>query len=1091
MRSHHQFNSMNKMKRSLLIAFVLLSIVGGTSARQRCDGYQVQLSHHGVLTTISFLNDSIVHVTKTYDRDYRSDSLIVFPRLKSPSICSCEKRKQHLLITTRRVVVDCHLRTGLITLKRLNGQTLVSEQSTVFTPCKDGPFDAYTIKQAFTLSPTERIYGLGQVQNGLLNQRGQHIRLLNENMKICVPVFLSSKGYMLYWENYSPTDFDDDGRITSFTSTGKAADYYVIVGSNALSAQRALFDLTGHVPMPALWNLGVWQSKERYTSSSELLDALKRLRSLRVPVDGIVQDWQYWGDNLHWNAQQFLNPAFSDYQQMIDSIHALHAKLLVSVWPDYGPATEQYQHLQSLGKLLPGKSFPNDVESRVYDAFDSYARSYYWHHIYEGLLRHGVDALWLDSTEPDYAGSEADMDFVTGAGRTWRSLRNAFPLATVLGVYHHHRQTPSLAHKRVSILTRSAFAGMQRTGAFVWSGDIDASWQTLAHQIPAALNASISGFPLWNSDTGGFWVRNFEGGCQNPAYRRLFARWTQFSTFTPMLRFHGTNTPREIWNYGSEGDAEGTYDNILRYIRLRYRLLPWLYSQVHQLNTKGELLMGALPLYFPHDSQAAEIIDEYLFGQSFLVAPMLSDKADGRQVYLPSGNDWIDFWTGETLKGGQWLYKQAPYHVIPLYVRAGSIMPWGPDVQYATEKKWDDMEIRVYPGADGDFTLYEDAFDGYGYEQSQSSEIRFHWDDQAKQLTIGERNGAYPGMIQQRTFRVVVVTPEQPLADGRAMTGSQMVTYDGRRTTVDMSGKQAACRQMAANPFITHIYTADPSAHVWADGRLYVYASHDIYPARGCDLMDAYHVFSTDDMVHWIDHGEILRQSQVPWGRKEGGWMWAPDCAYKNGKYYFYFPHPSETETFHSWKIGVAVSDKPASGFKVVGYIKGAPSAIDPCVFVDDDGQAYIYNGGGTGPDCYGGKLKDNMVELDGEMSPMKGIVDFHEAPYVHKYNGWYYLTYADNYLENGVQRNRLRYCMSHSPLGPWEYKGVYLEPTDCDTSHGSVVEFKGQWYAFYHCCTLSHQGNLRSICADRLFYHDDGTIATVVQGKRETKRIK
>lgn len=1082
---------MNKMKRSLLIAFVLLSIVGGTSARQRCDGYQVQLSHHGVLTTISFLNDSIVHVTKTYDRDYRSDSLIVFPRLKSPSICSCEKRKQHLLITTRRVVVDCHLRTGLITLKRLNGQTLVSEQSTVFTPCKDGPFDAYTIKQAFTLSPTERIYGLGQVQNGLLNQRGQHIRLLNENMKICVPVFLSSKGYMLYWENYSPTDFDDDGRITSFTSTGKAADYYVIVGSNAVSAQRALFHLTGHVPMPALWNLGVWQSKERYTSSSELLDALKRLRSLRVPVDGIVQDWQYWGDNQHWNAQRFLNPAFSDYQQMIDSIHALHAKLLVSVWPDYGPATEQYQHLQSLGKLLPGKSFPNDVESRVYDAFDSYARSYYWHHIYEGLLRHGVDALWLDSTEPDYAGSEADMDFVTGAGRTWRSLRNAFPLATVLGVYHHHRQTPSLAHKRVSILTRSAFAGMQRTGAFVWSGDIDASWQTLANQIPAALNASISGFPLWNSDTGGFWGRNFEGGCQNPAYRRLFARWTQFSTFTPMLRFHGTNTPREIWNYGTEGDAEGTYDNILRYIRLRYRLLPWLYSQVHQLNTKGNLLMSALPICFPHDSQAAEIIDEYLFGQSFLVAPMLSDKTDGRLVYLPSGNDWIDFWTGETLKGGQWLYKQAPYHVIPLYVRAGSIMPWGPDVQYATEKKWDDMEIRVYPGADGDFTLYEDAFDGYGYEQSQSSEIRFHWDDQAKQLTIGERNGAYPGMIQQRTFRVVVVTPEQPLADGRAMTGSQMVTYDGRRTTVDMSGKQAACRQMAANPFITHIYTADPSAHVWADGRLYVYASHDIYPARGCDLMDAYHVFSTDDMVHWIDHGEILRQSQVPWGRKEGGWMWAPDCAYKNGKYYFYFPHPSETETFHSWKIGVAVSDKPASGFKVVGYIKGAPSAIDPCVFVDDDGQAYIYNGGGTGPDCYGGKLKDNMVELDGKMSPMKGIVDFHEAPYVHKYNGWYYLTYADNYVENGVQRNRLRYCMSHSPLGPWEYKGVYLEPTDCDTSHGSVVEFKGQWYAFYHCCTLSHQGNLRSICADRLFYHDDGTIATVVQGKRETKRIK
>lgn len=292
---------------------------------------------------------------------------------------------------------------------------------------------------------------------------------------------------------------------------------------------------------------------------------------------------------------------------------------------------------------------------------------------------------------------------------------------------------------------------------------------------------------------------------------------------------------------------------------------------------------------------------------------------------------------------------------------------------------------------------------------------------------------------------------------------------------------------MAPNPFITSIYTADPSAHVWRDGRLYVYASHDLYPPRGCDRMDEYHVFSTDDMVHWRDHGEILRQSQVPWGRQEGGWMWAPDCAYRNGKYYFYFPHPSGTKTEDSWKIGVAVSRHPAKDFKVVGYVEGAPSAIDPCVFVDRDGQAYIYNGGGTGPDCYGGRLKKNMTELNGEMLPMQGLVDFHEAAFVFRRGDWYYLTYADNHTEQdatGRERgyNRLCYAMSRSPLGPWTYKGVYLEPTDCDTSHGSVVEYKGQWYAFYHNCALSHRGNLRSVCVDRLYFNADGTIQTVKQ---------
>ncbi|MDR0845281.1 MAG: glycoside hydrolase N-terminal domain-containing protein [Tannerella sp.] len=289
------------------------------------------------------------------------------------------------------------------------------------------------------------------------------------------------------------------------------------------------------------------------------------------------------------------------------------------------------------------------------------------------------------------------------------------------------------------------------------------------------------------------------------------------------------------------------------------------------------------------------------------------------------------------------------------------------------------------------------------------------------------------------------------------------------------------------NPFIRHIYTADPSAHVWQDGRLYVYPSHDVDPPRGCDLMDKYHVFSTDDMENWTDHGEILNSSQVPWGRKEGGFMWAPDCVYKNGAYYFYFPHPSGTDWNNTWKVGVATSKSPVKDFEVKGYFAGIDSfaMIDPCVFMDDDGKAYFYYGGGS--KCKAGKLKDNMLELDGPLQDMVGLEDFHEAAWVHKRNGIYYLSYADNARGN----NKLRYATGNSPLGPWKYQGILLDKVSSDTNHGSIVEYKGEWYLFYHNCDISKQGNLRSICFDKLYYNPDGTIKKVVQtsGLEASKR--
>lgn len=310
----------------------------------------------------------------------------------------------------------------------------------------------------------------------------------------------------------------------------------------------------------------------------------------------------------------------------------------------------------------------------------------------------------------------------------------------------------------------------------------------------------------------------------------------------------------------------------------------------------------------------------------------------------------------------------------------------------------------------------------------------------------------------------------------KVLTRSQKLFLIALFTAMLLAAPSAVC--FAQNPVITSIYTADPSAHVWADGKIYIYASHDIDPNQGCDLMDKYHVYSSSDMVNWTDEGEILNASQVPWGRAEGGFMWAPDCAYKNGTYYFYFPHPSGTDWGNTWKVGVATSNKPASDFTVQGYIPGLESLIDPCVFQDDDGQTYLYYGGGGV--CKGGKLKDNMMEIDGSMQTMTGLTDFHEATWVFKRNGLYYLTYADNHSDS-TGDNRLQYATSTNPLGPWTSRGVYMDPTDSYCAHGSVVEYKGQWYQFYFDSSVSHNDWLRTTCVDKLNFNADGTIQKVI----------
>jgi alpha-D-xyloside xylohydrolase len=494
---------------------------------------------------------------------------------------------------------------------------------------------------------------------------------------------------------------------------------------------------------------------------------------------------------------------------MVDDVHNLHAHMLISIWNSFGPQTKQYKELDKIGALLNFKTWPlsgsdkwppiMDYPSgvRVYDPYNPEARDIYWKYLNKGIFSLGMDGWWLDSSEPDHLDFKpSDLDNKTYLG-SFRKVRNAFPLMTVGGLYDHQRSVTS--DKRVFILTRSAFAGQQRYGANTWSGDVVASWNALRQQISAGLNFSLSGIPYWNSDIGGFFLWNFPDKLNDANYRELYARWIQFGAFCPMMRSHGTDAPREIYQFGKRGDK--TYDAIEKYINLRYRMLPYIYSASWDVTAHQSTLMRALVMDFADDKQALDIDNQYMFGKSLLVCPVTDSmyskpgttvniedysKIKTHEVYLPNGTDWYDFWKGEKLKGGRIVQKEAPINIIPLYVRAGSILPIGPEVQYATEKKWDNLEIRIYPGANGEFTLYEDENDNYDYEKGMYSTIAFTWDDARKVLTINERKGSFPGMLGDRTFNVVVVS--QTNGDGMNSVDKidKVVPYRGGRVVVKL-----------------------------------------------------------------------------------------------------------------------------------------------------------------------------------------------------------------------------------------------------------------------------------------------------------------
>lgn len=811
--------------KSIKIVLILMALcccipLAGQDYQQIPEG--IKATVNSVDVELQFYTPSIVRILKSPNGwKYTKESLSV---IETPQKVKTAVTQEGNIVRLKssEMGVTLNLESGVVSFFNAKGEPLLSEKGKPeFTDFDDAGTKTFAIKQSFILDKDEPLYGLGILQNGKMSQRNQTKHLVQGNVEDVVPFVQSVKGYGLFWDNYSPTNFADKAEGTSFQSeVGDCIDYYFMYGGNADGVVAQMRALTGQVPMFPLWTYGYFQSKERYKSQEETVGVVRKYRELGVPLDGIIQDWQYWGHNYLWNAMDFKNPLFNEPQKMINDVHGMNAHMLISIWSSFGPMTKPYRELDKKGMLFnfstwpqsgletwpPDMEYPSGV--RVYDAYNPKARDIYWKYLNEGIFKLGMDGWWMDSTEPDHLDwKPEDFNTKTYLG-SFRKVRNAYPLLTVGGVYDNQRAVTS--DKRVFILTRSVFAGQQRYGANVWSGDIGSSWESLRNQIPAGLNFTLTGNPNFNTDIGGFFAGHYnkswnDGSApKNPMFQELYVRWLQFGTFTPMMRSHGADTPREIYQFGKKG--EPVYDAIEKMINLRYSLLPYIYSTSWEVTERQSSFMRALVMDFAGDKNVWDIKDQYMFGKSILVAPVVSaqytqekvvkvnendgwnrnnaqkfeDKAPvdfmqakSAKVYLPEGATWYDFWTNEKHDGGQEIEKETTIDVIPLYVKAGSIIPIGPKVQYATEKPWDNLELRVYAGADGSFVLYEDEFDNYNYELGAYTEIPVVWNNTSRQLTIGTRKGAYKGMLNNRKFTIV-------LQDGT----QKVVNYNGKRVSV-------------------------------------------------------------------------------------------------------------------------------------------------------------------------------------------------------------------------------------------------------------------------------------------------------------------
>jgi alpha-D-xyloside xylohydrolase len=906
----------------------------------------VQLTAGGINVRVQFYAAGTVRVVK-WPNGGKADkiSLSVVQKELPALELRVEESPTAVTFASDKVRLQISKSDGSIQYLDKDGRTVLAEQGKAeFVPAKiERETAAFNVQQNFKLSAGEGLYGLGQHQSGIMNYRGQTVKLVQSNTEAVSPVLVSTAGYGLFWDNYSKTIFADSATKTSFWSeVGDNIDYYFFYGPSMDEAIAGYRQLTGVAPLYGKWAYGYWQSKEHYATQDEILGVAQKYRQLHIPIDNIVQDWNYWGDNDKWGGMIFDPARYSRPKEMFDTLHQQNYHVMISIWAGLGPKTEIHQEMDKKGFLFPTVGWAG---FKYFDVYNPAATDLYWKYANEGIFSKGVDAWWMDSTEPDMVNAltkeseEFEMKRVSDNHLgTFARYLNPYSLPDTVAIYENQRKTTD--QKRVFILTRSTFAGQQRAAATTWSGDIGSSWEVYKKQIAAGVNHSMSGLPYWTFDIGGYTIACqggvFMNGDKDPAYQELYTRMFQFGAFSPIFRSHGSNTPREMWEFSAYEPVLEKFDN------LRYRLMPYIYSLGWQVTHNGYSIMRGLPMDFTADQKTYAIDDEYMFGPAILVSPVTEymehrppensipiaaanfktkngkaglnvsyycddhfeklchegvetgvnlfwytgwpdfikdahfsmrwegklipsesgtyrfdlksfggkhlfldgkelahtyddmeswtvpvelvagkpydfkfetsnsslgafraqvywktpmvfakekvaeTKAKTRNVYLPAGTQWFDFWTGEKMEGGKTVAADAPIEKMPLAVRAGSIVPMGPFVQYATERPADPIELRIYPGADGSFTLYEDEDDNYNYEKGLYATIELRWDDARHQLTIGARKGSFPGMLLSRSFQIVLVGTNHGTGVAIETHPDAVVTYNGDEQTVQL-----------------------------------------------------------------------------------------------------------------------------------------------------------------------------------------------------------------------------------------------------------------------------------------------------------------
>ena len=782
-----------------LLALTVLSVVAQAkvvSFTKDNDGITIKLDKG--LMKVKVCSDNIIEVKYTVLQDFlMKKSLVITNDWKKGTKFTLSENKEEIVIITGNLKVWINKSTNAIRFTDLKGSTILSEDGgngKNMTPAVIAGLQVNNCTTQFLSPANEALFGLGcHPEDSLsINYKGRNQDLVIKYMTGAIPVILSTRGYGLLWDNYSPSYFyGGEAGNTKFkymSESGEMVDYYFIYGPSFDSIIASYREATGEAPMFPKWAFGLFQSQDRYKSQVEVLSVKDNYRKNNIPVDCIVQDWFYWEPDVI-GSHKFWPERYPDPKAMVAELHKANIHAMISIWPVMAKGTANYNAMAKAGNLttILWDNVMTHTFDNYYDAHSEKARKMYWDQARDSLIKpQGWDAWWVDQCEPDNGtllDERRKAVFAIGRGIDYF---NTYSLMHSTGLYENWRK--DIPGKRAFFLIRQAFAGQQRNAATLWSSDITCTWNAYRNQVPQGINACVSGIPYWTSDIGGYHFHWQAPDWSAPKNRELFTRWFQFGTFSPIFRIHGKG---ERALFSDNWDAT-TKSILLNYDNLRYRLLPYIYSLAWKVTNEGYTIMRSLAFDFPDDDAIKSIPDQYMFGPAFMVNPVtkslynLSNSQDikkTRKVYLPKMSDWYDFWTGKLINGGQTIDADAPIETIPLYVRAGSIIPMGPYLQYATEKGADPIEIRVYTGANADFVLYEDENDTYNYESGKYSTITMNWNEAEKTFTIKDRNGKFPGMLENRTFKIVWVNSNNGTGVEPAKK-AEIIQYTGKEIKI-------------------------------------------------------------------------------------------------------------------------------------------------------------------------------------------------------------------------------------------------------------------------------------------------------------------